>query len=113
MAAIHTNVMLNSCIVGNSSMPITIPRKTTDIKHSLELLSNMSTQVLYKDEHGTIFNTHPALTWDDYYVNEDDEGITDADRVKREFWVTNIYLSVHIHKYFSRLLTSNYPCRLC
>ena len=66
-----------------------------------------------KDEHGTIFNTRPALTWDDYYVNEDDEGITAADRVKREFWVTNIYLLVHIRKYFSRLLTSNYPCPLC
>ena len=72
-----------------------------------------------KDEHGTIFNSRPALTWDDYYVNEDDEGITAADRVKQEFWVTNIYLLVHIHKYFTRLLAfvlyvaTNYPCSLC
>ena len=36
------------------------------------------------------FNTRPALTWDDYFVDEDDAGMTTADRVKNEFWVRNI-----------------------
>ena len=44
-----------------------------------------------KDEQGRTFNTRPALTWDDYFVNEDDAGMTAADRVKNEFWVSKFW----------------------
>lgn len=43
--------------------------------------------VLDMDEHGRTLHTRPAIHWEDYYLNENDAGETNADRVKEEFWV--------------------------
>ncbi|KAM0900966.1 hypothetical protein ACQ4PT_020280 [Festuca glaucescens] len=39
-----------------------------------------------KDSNGVITRSRPALDWEDYYLMHDGEGVTSADRVKREFW---------------------------
>ena len=41
--------------------------------------------VKYMDNSG-VTRSRPALEWEDYYLVHDDEGVSNADRVKQEFW---------------------------
>lgn len=41
--------------------------------------------VKYMDDSG-VTRSRPALEWEDYYLVHDDEGVSNADRVKQEFW---------------------------
>ena len=43
--------------------------------------------VKYMDDSG-VTRSRPALEWEDYYLVHDDEGVSNADRVKQEFWVS-------------------------
>lgn len=42
-----------------------------------------------KDENGLIISSRLATSWFDYYEKEDDSGVTKADKVKQEFWVSH------------------------
>uniref|UniRef100_A0A8R7UJX8 Uncharacterized protein n=1 Tax=Triticum urartu TaxID=4572 RepID=A0A8R7UJX8_TRIUA len=52
--------------------------------HSWESFSNGSIHK-YMDDSGVI-RSHPTLEWEDYYLVHDDEGVSNVDRVKQEFW---------------------------
>ncbi|XP_066166428.1 autonomous transposable element EN-1 mosaic protein isoform X4 [Oryza sativa Japonica Group] len=39
-----------------------------------------------KDENGLIISSRLATSWFDYYEKKDDSGVTNADKVKQEFW---------------------------
>lgn len=46
-----------------------------------------------KDSAGVVVRRH-AFYWWDYYVVVREDGVTAADRVKEEFWVSNIVLVI-------------------
>lgn len=58
------------------------------------------------DHEGDPINIRPATTWADYYLDENDIGETNADRVKQEFWV-RLVLLVYIQSTVTFFL-SNY-----